>query len=48
MYVRFLSKLVCALFHILVFSKCFHAGFWAFSELKYIVKGVINSCNYGL
>ena len=24
---------------------CFHAGFWAFSELKYTVKGVTNSCN---
>ena len=30
---------------VLVFSKCFRAGFWAFSELKHIVKGVTNSCN---
>ena len=31
---------------LLVFSKCFRAGFWAFSELKYTVKGVTNSCNH--
>ena len=30
---------------VLVFSKCFRTGFWAFSELEYTLKGVTNSCN---
>ena len=30
---------------LLVFSKCFRAGFWAVSELKDTVEGVTNSCN---
>ena len=33
---------------LLVFSKCFRDGFWAFSELKYIVKWVTIPVTYGL
>ena len=34
--------------HLLVFSKCFRAGFWAFSTLKYKVNGIQICVTYGL
>ena len=44
---RFMDTTIASLslFVVIVFSKCFRAGFWVLSTLKYRVKGGTNLCN---